>query len=90
MHTGSELQFRAEYEGTGDLSLVNGYLLGVNGTAVGWTVCVEELEQSVVSFSPDVHVRDGMEMLMLSQIEWKGTDESCQTTYLQAVSSPPY
>lgn len=47
--SGSELQFRAEYEGHGDLSLKDGYLLAVNGTAKGWTICVEELGQSVVS-----------------------------------------
>lgn len=49
VHTGSELEFRAQYEGHGDLSLVDGYLLGVNGTTKGWTICVEELGQRVVS-----------------------------------------
>ncbi|GAB7351389.1 hypothetical protein MBLNU459_g2067t1 [Dothideomycetes sp. NU459] len=48
--SGSELQFRAEYEGHGDLSLKDGYLLAVNGTAKGWTICVEELGQSVLEW----------------------------------------
>ena len=48
IHSGSELQFRAQVEGHGDLSLANGYLLAVNGSSVGWTICVEELGQRVV------------------------------------------
>lgn len=51
VHAGAELQFYAEYEGEGDLGLLDGYLLGVNGSGVGWTICVEELGQSVVSYS---------------------------------------
>lgn len=50
VHTGSELEFRAQFEGKGDLSLERGYLLGVNGSSDGWTICVEELGQRVVSF----------------------------------------
>ncbi|KAI4718323.1 hypothetical protein E4T48_05515 [Aureobasidium sp. EXF-10727] len=50
VHTGSELQFRAQYEGAGDLSLEKGYLLGVNGSTTGWTICVEELGQSVIEW----------------------------------------
>ncbi|KAH0170149.1 hypothetical protein KCU67_g2763, partial [Aureobasidium melanogenum] len=50
VHTGSELQFRAQYEGTGDLTLEKGYLLGVNGSTTGWTICVEELGQSVIEW----------------------------------------
>ncbi|KAI5199039.1 hypothetical protein AUEXF2481DRAFT_3372 [Aureobasidium subglaciale EXF-2481] len=38
VHTGSELQFRAEQAGPGDLGLKNGYLLGVNGSSDGWTI----------------------------------------------------
>jgi len=49
VHTGSELEFRTQYEGTGDLSLEKGYLLAVNGSTHGWTICVEELGQRVVS-----------------------------------------
>jgi hypothetical protein len=56
VHTGSELQFKADYEGKGDLSLQKGYLLAVNGSTSGWTICVEELGQEVVSFGP--HVKD--------------------------------
>ena len=48
IHSGSELQFRAQQQGTGDLSLKHGYLLAVNGSTVGWTICVEELGQRVV------------------------------------------
>lgn len=48
VHSGSELQFKAENEGRGDLSLKDGYLLAVNGSTVGWTICVEELGQRVV------------------------------------------
>lgn len=50
IHSGSELQFRARYEDAGDLSLKDGFLLAVNGSAVGWTVCLGELGQRVVSF----------------------------------------
>ncbi|THZ50351.1 hypothetical protein D6C90_02674 [Aureobasidium pullulans] len=70
VHTGSELEFRAQFEGKGDLSLERGYLLGVNGSSDGWTICVEELGQRV--------------------IEWKGTDEGCTQTYIQAALTVPY
>ncbi|KAI4793619.1 hypothetical protein E4T45_12534 [Aureobasidium sp. EXF-8846] len=50
VHTGSELQFRAQYEGSGDLSLEKGYLLAVNGSTKGWTICVEELGQEVIEW----------------------------------------
>ncbi|KAK6001879.1 hypothetical protein QM012_002369 [Aureobasidium pullulans] len=50
VHTGSELQFRAQYEGSGDLTLEKGYLLGVNGSTTGWTICVEELGQTVIEW----------------------------------------
>lgn len=66
VHTGSELQFRAQYEGTGDLSLEKGYLLAVNGSTTGWTICVEELGQSVVSF---VCVADAEEMHTNDEID---------------------
>lgn len=49
VYAGSELQFEAAPEGKGDLELKDGYLLAVNGSAVGWTICTEELGQSVVS-----------------------------------------
>ncbi|KAI4755921.1 hypothetical protein E4T52_11972 [Aureobasidium sp. EXF-3400] len=50
VHTGSELEFRTQYEGTGDLSLEKGYLLAVNGSTHGWTICVEELGQEVIEW----------------------------------------
>jgi len=91
VQAGSELQFIAQFEGHGDLSLKEGYLLAVNGSEVGWTICTEELGQSVVcwifsslcwlfSWTADV----------CGQIEFKGTDESCTPTYIQAVSFAPY
>jgi len=60
VHTGSELEFRAQYEGSGDLSLELGYLLAVNGSSDGWTICVEELDQRVVSFASKrfIHEKD--------------------------------
>ncbi|KAI5271968.1 hypothetical protein E4T47_04739 [Aureobasidium subglaciale] len=50
VHTSSELQFRAQFEGSGDLTLEGGYLLGVNGTVDGWTICLEELDQRVIEW----------------------------------------
>lgn len=47
---GSELEFQPAYQGKGDLSLKGGFLLAVNGSAVGWTICVEELGQRVVCY----------------------------------------
>lgn len=46
---GQELQFLAAPQPAGGLALSGGYLLSVNGTTNGWTICVGELEQDVVS-----------------------------------------
>ncbi|KAF1352136.1 hypothetical protein BDV97DRAFT_292462 [Delphinella strobiligena] len=50
VESGSELEFQPAYQGKGDLSLKDGFLLAVNGSAVGWTICVEELGQSVIEY----------------------------------------
>ncbi|KAF2814213.1 uncharacterized protein BDZ99DRAFT_379703 [Mytilinidion resinicola] len=68
---GQELQFLAAPQGKGNLALVGGYLLAVDGAVEGWEVCVEELGQSVVSL-------------------WKSGDATCNATYIQAVTTPPY
>ncbi|OCK83309.1 hypothetical protein K432DRAFT_291377 [Lepidopterella palustris CBS 459.81] len=47
---GQELQFLAAERTHGELSLRNGYLLAVNGTTKGWTICVGELEQDVIEW----------------------------------------
>ncbi|KAL1303388.1 hypothetical protein AAFC00_006781 [Neodothiora populina] len=47
VYSGSELTFRAEYQGHGDLSLKHGYLLAVNGTASSWTICESKGEPVV-------------------------------------------
>lgn len=88
VHTGSELNFRTEYEGTGDLSLERGYLLAVNGSTHGWTICVEELGQRVVSLCLILQMFRAM--TDVKQIEWKGTDEGCTQTYIQAALTVPY
>lgn len=69
VHSGSELQFLAQYQGHGDLSLKHGYLLSVNGSSVGWTICVEELGQSVVSHLSIFWPRDGLLIMHLDRIQ---------------------
>jgi hypothetical protein len=45
---GTELQFAQSAQGDGGLSLIGGYLLAVNGSGDGWTVCSGPLGESVV------------------------------------------
>lgn len=47
---GQELQFLAASQPAGGLALSGGYLLSVNGTIDGWTICVGELEQDVLEW----------------------------------------
>ncbi|OCL01672.1 hypothetical protein AOQ84DRAFT_213094 [Glonium stellatum] len=47
---GQELQFLASPQPVGGLALSGGYLLSVNGTTNGWTICVGELEQDVLEW----------------------------------------
>jgi hypothetical protein len=52
---GTELQFSQSVQGNGGLGLLGGYLLAVNGSGVGWTVCSGPLGESVVSlFTCDI------------------------------------
>jgi len=44
---GGELAFRVGDTGCGDLSLLHGYLLAVDGRADGWSVCVVEAQQGL-------------------------------------------
>jgi hypothetical protein len=47
---GTELQFFQSAQGNGGLSLLGGYLLAVNGSGEGWTICSGTLGENVVSF----------------------------------------
>ncbi|GAB7345725.1 hypothetical protein MBLNU457_3999t1 [Dothideomycetes sp. NU457] len=42
LYAGAELAFQVGDTGCGDLSLLHGYLLAVNGSAAEWSVCVEQ------------------------------------------------
>ena len=47
----ADLEFVQDASGDGGLSFVGeGNLLGVNGSAVGWTICEGDLEQDVVEW----------------------------------------
>jgi hypothetical protein len=45
---GTELQFAQSLQGNGGLSLIGGYLLAVNGSGKGWTICSGPLGERVV------------------------------------------
>jgi len=47
---GSELQFLASVQPTGNIELDAGYLLTVDGQREGWTICEGELDQEVLSW----------------------------------------
>jgi hypothetical protein len=46
---GTELQFAQSLQGSGGLSLIGGYLLAVNGSGKGWTICSGTAGESVVN-----------------------------------------
>lgn len=67
---GSELQFVAQKQASGNIGLDDGYLVTVNGEKEGWTICDSQT---------------GAEVLY-----WNGIGSSCVSTYLHAVTKPPY
>lgn len=50
VEAGTELQFAPANEPSGNLGLKDGYLLMVNGTGTGWSVCDGEIGQSVIEW----------------------------------------
>jgi len=58
---GAELAFQIGDTGCGDLSLLHGYLLAVNGSAAEWSVCVVEAQQGLSYVSISVGI-DGVRM----------------------------
>ncbi|KAK7180271.1 hypothetical protein PSPO01_13687 [Paraphaeosphaeria sporulosa] len=67
---GSELQFVAQKQVSGNVGLNGGYLVTVDGEMEGWTICNSE---------------SGTDVLY-----WKGKGSDCVSTFLHAVTKPPY
>lgn len=89
VQAGGELQFLAQSEPNSGFALKSGYLLTINGTEKGWTLCTGDLGQTVVSARDLVNGLSDTNVFFL-QVYYKGTDASCTPTYIQAVSTPPY
>ncbi|KAH9820895.1 hypothetical protein Tdes44962_MAKER05086 [Teratosphaeria destructans] len=85
LRDGQALQLAPRREPRGNLALERGYLLTVGGQEVGWSYCEGAFGEKVREEKSSE--TDG---LLLGQIFWKGNDSSCVSTYIQAVSSPPY
>lgn len=67
---GSELQFVAQKQASGNVGLDGGYLVTVDGEKEGWTICDSA---------------SGTDVLF-----WKGNGSDCVSTFLHAVTKPPY
>ncbi|KAJ9621225.1 hypothetical protein H2203_007277 [Taxawa tesnikishii (nom. ined.)] len=50
VQAGGELQFLAQSEPNSGFALKSGYLLTINGTEKGWTLCTGDLGQTVVYY----------------------------------------
>lgn len=61
---GGELAFQVGDTACGDLSLLHGYLLAVNGSAAHWSICVIEAQQDLSYVSISVGARRGNDVLI--------------------------